>query len=275
MKKLRSRYWLAALVLLAACGGGSGDLAGNVSLVQADWIVVDLASGEASGLSAAPNLADDAYRGQRLVFRALPAGSSASGSPPGTRWGQPDELVGSAGSGRIFLSVFEITRGQWRLLAGTTPWSQVPAGLRGADDDRLPVCGLSLDAANAGCATGTARMRGSFQLPSDAEWEYACRAGASTRFAWGETTDAATVTLHAAVAETTAAPSAVGGRLANAFGFHDMHGSIWELTSAGHLRGGSWRDSLPMARSANFIAIDRTTPGALVGVRLVYKPDDP
>jgi len=271
-----------ALLVVAGCGGGGGGgsstLSGNVALAQAEWIVVNLATGEASGRRGSPDPADDSLRTDSILFVALPAGSGVAGSPLGTRWAQPDEVVGSAGAARIFVSVYEVTRGQWQRLASTTPWAGLDPALLGSVDERLPASGFSLDLANAGLATGSDRCAGSFRLLSAGEWEYACRAGSNGRFAWGDAIDSATVGLHAQVAETTGAnpgPQRVGSRLANAYGLFDTHGSMWELSADGSLHGGSWRDSLPMARAANTIAIDRSTPHALAGLRLVYRPDGP
>ena len=51
-----------------------------------------------------------------------------------------------------------------------------------------------------------------------------------------------------------------------------MAGNVWELTSLGSLRGGSWHDTVFQARSANRLAIASTTPHALVGVRPILIP---
>ena len=57
-----------------------------------------------------------------------------------------------------------------------------------------------------------------------------------------------------------------------AAGLVGLHGNVWELTSAGNLRGGSWNDPVANARAAHRAAIDAGTRHLLVGLRLVYQP---
>jgi formylglycine-generating enzyme required for sulfatase activity len=63
-------------------------------------------------------------------------------------------------------------------------------------------------------------------------------------------------------------------REANGHGLYDTHGNVWEWVDsiAGTVRGGSWNDSVPMARSANRLALDQSTRHPLVGMRLVLVP---
>ena len=56
----------------------------------------------------------------------------------------------------------------------------------------------------------------------------------------------------------------------NALGLFDTHGNLWELTSDGHIRGGSWRDGVISARAANLVELGGQYEHALVGARLVY-----
>ena len=269
------------LLLVAGCGGGGGGGAGLTQAVGvglADTLVLDLDTGLVLGKRSVQALLTDAsYRSRYVVFVAMPAGTSATGSTAGS-WTQPAEVSGSTTAAKTFISAFEITQDQWRRLVGTTPWLDVrPTSLAGiAYDGQAPAYGISLDAASSGLASASARLPGTFSLPSAALWERACRGGTTTMFSWGDQRDATTAASYAVVDNTSGGvrgPARVGARLPNAYGLYDTHGNLWELTADGEVRGGSWRDGLPMARSANRIVLDSTTPHALVGVRLVYRPD--
>lgn len=272
---------IGSLLLLAGCGGGGGaGVTQGIGISLADYLVLDLVTGTVTPRRAPSDLLTNAaYRTTRVVFVAMPAGSGAVGSSAGP-WTQSDEIPGTTSGGKTFVSVFEITQDQWHRLAGATPWLAVtPTTVVGTTyDGQAPAYGVSLEAARAGLTAASARYQGSFALPSAAQWERACRGGTTTLFAWGDQRDATTAAAYAVVDDTsggTRGPVRVGARLPNAFGLYDMHGNVWELTHDGEVRGGSWRDALPMARSANRIVLDATTPHALVGVRLIYQPEGP
>jgi hypothetical protein len=264
-------------LLLSSCGGGSDvGIDQAVAVVEADWMVVDLATGAIDPRGAVADLAsNDSYRTTHIVLRRIQMGSAVVGAAPGERWAQDDEPRSAAAPAAYFISAFELTRGHWRRLAATTPWRDVtPASLAGlADDDHLPACGLSLDQVQTVCTSWN--KAGRWSVPSHVQWEVACRAGADTSFAWGEQIDEATVAQYAMVRQTAGSnegPQPVGTRAANAFGLYDLHGNVWEWTAGSELRGGSWYDGLPLARAANRVACDRSTPHALAGARLVYAP---
>jgi formylglycine-generating enzyme required for sulfatase activity len=155
-----------------------------------------------------------------------------------------------------------------RVMGGSNP-------SRFKGDDRLPVETLSWD----DCQAFLRRAGEGYRLPTEAEWEYACRAGTETPFSFGETisTDQANYNGNytygpgsKGVYREETVP--VGSFPANAWGFHDMHGNVWEWCqdrygeypsgsvtdptgpgSGSHrvLRGGSWLDLPRLCRSAN------------------------
>jgi formylglycine-generating enzyme required for sulfatase activity len=285
---MRAATFLLVVLAAAGCGTSSGDQTGGVAtavgLAHARYAIVDLASGrlETRLELSASELADPAYRTSRLLLRRIDGGSTQIGSNPGGFAVQSDELPSRTAAGSVlFIGVCEATQAQWTALGGGTPW--LAAGVRSPGGDavgpRLPAYGISRDAAQATLA-GYASGRGySLVLPSDEQWERACRAGTTSTYWWGEGVDPATdIAPRALVSETAGSVrgprEADGSRAANAFGLYDLHGNLWEWVSGGSgtIRGGSWNDNLTMARSANRVALDRSTAHPLVGVRVVLVP---
>lgn len=277
----------AAVVLavaIAGCGGtGNLDLA--LGLELGDYAVVDLSNGSVRAAVAIPDLlTNPAYKTTLMVFKAVPAGSCTIGQAPGSFGAQADEVQQTVSFDRFYIGVFEVTQGQWNLIAGaaSTPWTtalaQSVAG-PGAVAATKPAFALSRNAVTAAIAAAQARFAFPAAMPSGAQWEYACRAGTATVFSWGDlgATPSTTAGSYAVVNETgqgALGPQAVGSLAPNAFGLYDMLGNVWEWTrdGNGYIRGGSWRDSLAQARSANKVALDQATAHVLVGVRLILTP---
>jgi formylglycine-generating enzyme required for sulfatase activity len=118
----------------------------------------------------------------------------------------------------FFLAKTPVTQLQFACIMG---WSR--AKLRGP---RLPATDLTWHEAQLWCS------RAGLELPSEAQWEYACRAGSLTRFALGDREE------HLArcgwfAGNSGGAPQPVGRLQANRFGLHDMHGSVWEWCADG------------------------------------------
>lgn len=176
--------------------------------------------------------------GVRLEMVLLPGGSFCMGSPE-----TEAEREGNEGPQHTVMvppfciSKFPITQAQWRAIAALPKIKQslslYPANFEG--DDR-PVEQVSWYDAIEFCARLSQQTGQTYRLPSEAEWEYACRAGTTTPFHFGHTIlpDLANYDGNYAYClgsqgnyrqETTP----VGAfAVANAFGLYDMHGNIWE-----------------------------------------------
>ncbi len=191
-----------------------------------------------------------------------------------------------------YLGRFEVTQGQWLAVMGNNP----AAFTQGPDALRQPVESVSWHDVQAFIARLNARGIGTFRLPTEAEWEYAARAGTATRYSWGNDGSEGVVHRQAwANSRSAGTTHPVGTKPANPWGLHDMHGGVWEWCadwygpySAGPqtdptgpatgtervFRGGSWYDFAPALRSANrhrHVPDGRYTA---VGLRLVYSPPD-
>jgi formylglycine-generating enzyme required for sulfatase activity len=160
------------------------------------------------------------------------------GSPPAEK-GRTLTLEGYSPvtlSAGYWLSQCEITQAQWTKLMGTKPWKQVPEQRVGDD---YPAIFISWEDAMDFCGKMTTEERRAgrlpddwtYVLPSEQQWEYACRAGTATPysfgadgsklgdFAWYRTNTIAVGEDYAHV---------VGRKEPNPWGFHDMHGNAFE-----------------------------------------------
>ncbi len=265
----------------------------------------------------------------------VPAGSFTMGAAPGEA--ADEEVPGAFRSrsdpataisipGPLAIGRFEVTRGEYaRFVAqtgydtGSTCWTfengkyeeraertwRAPGFVV---DDRHPVACVSWEDAQAYVRWLSRETGKSYRLLSEAEWEYAARAGTTTRRPWGDAAEAGCV--HANIADASArrvvagmtwgtvcddghAHSApVGSYRANAFGLHDMIGNVWEWTadcwneshdgasrdgsarltgdcSRRVMRGGSWGLLPRSARSAYRHRIAADLRGAFNGFRVV------
>jgi formylglycine-generating enzyme required for sulfatase activity len=151
----------------------------------------------------------------------------------------PQHLVQLQG---FFLGQTPITQLQWRTVARWKPGKGEPAWQRRlAPDpsmfkgDQRPVEGVSWSDANEFCRRLSQRTGRIYTLPSEAQWEYACRAGTITAFHFGATisTKLANVDGRQAygtgpVGEHRGQTTDVASFPANPWGLHDMHGNVWE-----------------------------------------------
>ena len=215
--------------------------AGETELVAVTAFVTQLATG--SGLTLVP-----------ITPGEFTMGDSSDGPPHRVTISRP-----------FFLGATEVTQAQWMAVMGSNP-----SNFKG---DTLPVENVSWDDVMAFCEKLTERERAAgrlpagweFTLPTEAQWEYACRAGTTGDYAgdldamgWYDKNSGGTT-------------HAVGTKQANAWGLSDMHGNVWEWCvdwydsypggsvtdplgapsgSYRVRRGGSWRRDAGFCRSA-------------------------
>jgi formylglycine-generating enzyme required for sulfatase activity len=180
----------------------------------------------------------------------IPAGRFAMGSPPNEEGRIPHEgpqhLVTIAEP--FALGRYPVTFEEYDEFAATT--SREPSCDAGWGRGRRPVINVSWQDAEAYVACLSQQTGQPYRLPSEAEWEYTCRAGTTTPFYFGRTVSTDQANYNGTVAYGPGRKGVdrqqtvpVGYFLANAFGLHDMHGNVAELCAD------VWHDSYTGAPS--------------------------
>jgi formylglycine-generating enzyme required for sulfatase activity len=218
-----------------------------------------------------------------MRFVRIPAGTFVMGSPMSEAGRRNDETQHRVVISRSFyMSATEVTQAQWKTVMGSSP-SFFRDGV-----PELPVERVTWYDVQAFLQRLSAHGGGHFRLPTEAEWEYACRAGTSTEYAFGGrlSTEAANYNGHR--------PMRVASYRANRWGLYDMHGNVWEWCADEYcpypdhqvrdpvnrcgsrykvIRGGSWYFDAGSARSALRYTHEPQWRGFSIGFRVVR--DDP
>jgi formylglycine-generating enzyme required for sulfatase activity len=188
--------------------------------------------------NSAQFFSEDLGNGINLEMVSIPGGSFIMGSPDSEQgrrdWESPQH---SATIQSFYMGKFTITQAQWRQVAALpqikTFLNSGPSGFKG---NNLPVEQVSWNEAVEFCARLSQKTGKDYRLPSEAEWEYACRAETTTPFYFGKTITPKLVnydgnyTYGNALAGTYRGKTTPVGsfQVANAFGLYDMHGNVWE-----------------------------------------------
>jgi formylglycine-generating enzyme required for sulfatase activity len=169
-----------------------------------------------------------------------PPGTFRMGSPPGEPERRPGEdQVDVTLTRGFWVGKYEVIQGQWKRTIGKLP-GELTAELPEGDD--YPVGNVNFAEAEAFCQRLTDRARKSgeltadweFRLPTEAQWEYACRAGTTTATSFGDKLSSKQANFRgepyngAERGLSLKMAAKVGSYPANAWGLHDMHGNIFE-----------------------------------------------
>ncbi len=146
----------------------------------------------------------------------IPAGRFSMGSPDSDRLRTRDESPQRwVDVPRFAIAKYEVTQGEWLSVMGSNPSGNSACGMN------CPVENVSWNDAQEFVRRLSQRTGQNYRLPSEAEWEYAARAGTATAYAWGDLFDAQLANNGGRTVQ-------VGRYPANAFGLYDMHGNVWE-----------------------------------------------
>ncbi|NEO80540.1 SUMF1/EgtB/PvdO family nonheme iron enzyme [Moorena sp. SIO4G3] len=248
-------------------------------------------------------LTENLGNGVKLEMVYIPAGRFLMGAPESERGSdnneRPQHEVSIKG---FFLGKYPVTQGQWRAVA------KLPKVNRDLDPDpsffkgeNRPVQEVNWFDAVEFCDRVSKHTGTEYRLPSEGEWEYACRAGTTTPFHYGETLTSKLANYRATrtyrkepKGEYRGETTEVGRFPPNGFGLYDMHGNVWEYCADTYhnnyegapsdgsiwgindnqdgyhsLRGGSWYSDPRDCRSASrFIYGARVFVNGVVGFRV-------
>src|SRR5262245_7780038 len=201
-----------------------------------------------------------------IKFAWVPPGTFIMGSPNDEKGRNEDEVQHKVRLTKgFYMGVTTVTKGQWNAVMDQA------AGLPRRDRD-LPMEKVSWDDCHEFIKKLRARDGKPYRLPTEAEWEYACRAGTTTSYYCGNTLSAQQANFGKGMkGQSKLATTPVGSYPAEPWGLHDMHGNVWQWCQdwfGGYpqkvavdpqgpkegkdrvLRGGSFTDSAPHCRSA-------------------------
>lgn len=288
--------WLFAFIMAAVCflspTESKADKQDKAKKATADPMV-----GKEAG-----QVRDDNGLKMKLVW--CPAGKFTMGSPKSEAGRQNDEeQVEVTLTKGYWLGKYEVTQAEWKQMMATEPWKDKDATKEGKD---FPVTWVKWDDAMEFCRMLTEREHKAgglpegweYRLPTEAQWERACRAGTQTKFSFGD--DPPELGEYAWFVDNTAGAGEryahqVGRKKRSPWGLHDMHGNVWEWCRdyyseklpGGHdpevsvkaldrvLRGGCWRNEAADCRMAVRFWYSPVTRLDIIGFRVALSSVQP
>ena len=227
----------------------------------------------------------DLGKGIKLEMVLIPSGKFVMGSPASEATRSNAETQHEVTLTKPFyMGKYEVTQEQWEGVMGNNP-----SNLKGG---KLPVTHVSWEDCQEFIKKLNAKTSGGYRLPTEAEWEYACRVGTSSAYSFGDNPTTSDANYGDGVAGRI---KAVGSYKANGFSLYDMHGNVWEwcedwvadypvgavtdpkgptMGNRRVLRGGSFFDSVSLARSSDRnYAFAPTNRNSFLGFRLARTVD--
>jgi len=234
--------------------------------------------------------------GMELVL--IPKGKFTMGSPASEEGRYENETEHEVTISKdYYLGVTEVTQGQYEKVIGVNPSFWQKRVIRKSDSSMYPVEQVTWEDAVEFCKELSdlpeeKKAGRVYRLPTEAEWEYACRAGSKSAYSFGESSKS--LGNYAWFGENSNAwTHSVGEKKANAWGLYDMHGNVWEWCSDWYgdypngavsdpvgprkgsvrvLRGGSWVLVAALCRSANRNWRDPSHRNDSLGFRVALSP---
>ena len=150
----------------------------------------------------------------KLEMVLIPAGKFMMGSPESVVGRKDNEMHHEVTLTKPFyIGKYEVTQEQWQAVMGNNP-----SFSKGA---KLPVNKLSWNDCQQFIKKINSKTKSGYRLPTEAEWEYACRAGTVTAYSYGDNITKSDANFDGSIVK-------VGGYKPNTFGLYDMHGNVWE-----------------------------------------------
>lgn len=278
---------LCFMIWLSGCGdsGGSSDNGDNSNASEGPFIIVDLTDSTVTEQDTISDLeTNDAYKITKIVLKKISSSTYDMGDETGDGYSDELPVHTVTVSQPFYMGVFEVTQRQWYEVMGTWP------SYFTTDPDKRPMEQVSWNVCRDFITElNTIISGGGYRLPTEAEWEYACKAGTHTNYSCGDTADGAYMWSASNSGDET---HEVGTKLANPWGLFDMHGNVFEWCeddfhgdytgapadgsawiddprgSQRVVRGGSWFFFAPGLRSAYRYSGDPSVTYDHIGFRI-------
>jgi len=228
--------------------------------------------------STPPELTVELPGGATMKLLLIPAGTFLMAAPDGDELGENALPHQATIDKPFYVAQTEVTQAQWQAVMRTRPWAGRD---RVKEGPHFPATYVSRSEAMRFCRALTARLDRPADLPTETQWEYACRAGSTTKYCFGD--DEAGLGEYAWYKDNASESSArharsVAGKKPNAWGLHDLHGNVWEWcapaeSSVGDparavIRGGSWTAASRYCRSISRAPCSASGSGYDIGFRV-------